>query len=54
VPYNSGVRRPLANERILVVDDEEAIREVVSTLLGLPGLQMYPGRETAAWPVNTY
>ena len=38
LPYNAeGVERPLDKEKILVVDDEEAIREVISTLLESQG-----------------
>ena len=38
LPYNAeGVERTLDQEKILVVDDEEAIREVVSTLLESQG-----------------
>jgi putative nucleotidyltransferase with HDIG domain len=38
LPYNvEGVERTLDQEKILVVDDEEAIREVVSTLLESQG-----------------
>ena len=37
-PYNGDTRGPIVEtEKILVVDDEEAIREVVSTLLEAQG-----------------
>ena len=38
---------PMPNERILVVDDEETIREIVSSMLG--GAHFRLARRQAAW-----